>query len=420
MGIIPKRMNLVTINIDSIRIGQPLPFALRGEDGTLLAHKGFVVLNRESLKVATGGRDQLFIDVDESENFRRAYVGKLYDLVREDRALGQIADAQLSSKELSANRTDAEAEADIADWLDLQVQANATLRDSNPETFPARLGKLQRQLTRQLQGNPDGTLFALIHLSATEVRLYSATHAMLVSVMCSLAAREVLKWPAELEAMVGSAALTMNIGMTELQDRLAVQREAPSPEQRRQIDRHAEASVAALQKRGITQVNWLEAVAHHHDKTPGPLDSRPEGLRMARLIERADMFAARLAPRTSRVPEPPAAAMQACYFDENRQIDAAGAALIKTVGIYSPGSLVRLTTNEIAVVTQRGSNTTTPKVAVLINRNGMPTGELIVRDTSQRDYKIVASVPHREVKVQINLDRMLPLTKVAASDRPWL
>jgi len=56
---------------------------------------------------------------------------------------------------------------------------------------------------------------------------------------------------------------------------------------------------------------------------------------------------------------------------------------------------------------------------VLINRNGMPTGELIVRDTSQRDYKIVASVPHREVKVQISLERLLPLTKVAASDRPW-
>lgn len=418
MGIIPKRMNLVTINLDSIRIGQPLPFTLRGEDGTLLAHKGFVVVSRESLRVASGGRDQLFIDVDESEGFRRAYVGKLYDLVREDRALGQIADAQLSSKDLSANRADTES--DIADWLDLQVQANAMLRDVNPETFQTRLGKLQRQLTRQLHGNPDGTLFALIHLSATEVRLYSATHAMLVSVMCSLAAREVLKWPTELETTVGSAALTMNIGMTELQDRLAVQREAPSPEQRRQIDRHAAASVSGLQKRGVTQADWLEAVAHHHDKTPGALESRSQGQRMARLIQRADMFAARLAPRASRVPEPPAAAMQACYFDENRQIDAAGAALIKTVGIYSPGSLVRLTTNEIAVVTQRGSNTTTPKVAVLINRNGMPTGELIVRDTSQRDYKIVASVPHREVKVQINLDRLMPLTKVAASDRPWL
>lgn len=410
-------MNLVTINIDSIRLGQPLPFSLRGEDGTLLAQKGFVVASRDSLKIASGGRDKLFVDVDESENFRRAYVGKLYDLVREDRALGKIAGAEIASKDLGTNRTDAND--DITDWLDLQVQANAMLRDVNAETFQAKLARLQRQLTRHLHGNPDGTLFALIHLSASEVRLYSATHAMLVSAMCSLAAREVLKWPAELQATVGGAALTMNIGMTELQDRLALQKDAPNPDQRRQIDRHAAMSVAGLQSRGITQASWLEAVAHHHDKVPGPLDSRPDGLRMARLIQRADMFAARLAPRAARVPEPPAAAMQACYFDENRQIDAAGAALIKTVGIYSPGSLVRLSTNEIAVVTQRGSNTTTPKVAVLINRNGMPTGELIVRDTSQRDYKIVASVPHREVKVQISLDRLLPLTKVAASDRPW-
>ena len=140
---------------------------------------------------------------------------------------------------------------------------------------------------------------------------------------------------------------------------------------------------------------------------------------MARLIQRADMFAARLAPRASRTPQPPAAAMQACLFDEAQQMDEAGAALIKTVGIYSPGSFVRLATNEIAAVIQRGVNTTMPKVAVLVNREGMPTGEMIVRDTSQREYKITASVPHRNVKVHINLDRLLPLTKSAASDIAW-
>jgi ribosomal protein S16 len=110
--------------------------------------------------------------------------------------------------------------------------------------------------------------------------------------------------------------------------------------------------------------------------------------------------------------------MQACYFDENRQIDAAGAALIKAVGVYQPGSFVRLASNEIAVVIRRGGNTTTPRVAILVNRQGMPTGEHVTRDTGQRDYRIVASVAHREVKVKINLERLLGLTSVA-SDRPW-
>ena len=111
--------------------------------------------------------------------------------------------------------------------------------------------------------------------------------------------------------------------------------------------------------------------------------------------------------------------MQASYFDENREIDEAGAALIKTLGIYSPGTFVRLTTDEIAVVIKRGGNTTTPRVAVLINRAGMPTGELILRDTSKREFRIVSGVLQRDVKVQINLERLLALTKLPRSDRPW-
>ena len=37
-------------------------------------------------------------------------------------------------------------------------------------------------------------VLALIYLSAQETRLYSATHAMLVSCVCMLTAREVLGW----------------------------------------------------------------------------------------------------------------------------------------------------------------------------------------------------------------------------------
>lgn len=410
-------MNLVTVHLDSIRIGQPLPFSLRDESGVLLAHKGFVVDKREDLDLMIGRRSNLFIDVAESDSHRRAYVGQLHNLVREDRTLGHIAGTQMSASDPSRHRdTAATGE---PDWLDLQAQTHAMLRDSNPASFRHRLDKVQAQLSRHARLNPDGTLFALIHLSGSEVRLYSATHAMLVSVMCSLAAREVLKWPTELEATLCKAALTMNISMTELQDRLAQQREPPSPEQRRQIDQHAMLSASLLEQLGVADPRWLEAVRGHHTKTPGPLAARGEGQRMARLIQRADMFAARLAPRASRVPESPASAMQASYFDENRQIDETGAALIKAVGVYSPGSFVRLSTNEIAVVIKRGTNTTTPRVAVLVNRSGLPTGELIVRDTSQGEFRIVASVAHRDVKVQINLERLLALTRSPASDRLW-
>jgi HD-GYP domain-containing protein (c-di-GMP phosphodiesterase class II) len=409
-------MNLIPVDVDSIRLGQPLPFTLRDGGGVLLAPKGYVVMNRADLTTMEAQRGKLCIDVTESEAHHRAYVGKLHTMVREDMSLGQIAGTAISSSDLDKNRN--AGDDGTPDWLDLQTQANTLLRDHTPGQFQTRLDKLQAQLNRHSNRNPDGTLFALIHLSASEVRMYSATHAMLVSVMCGLAARDVLNWPPEIETTLCKAALTMNLGMTELQDRLAAQMEPPSVAQRRQIDEHATRSVTLLEQMGIADADWLDAVRDHHANGPGKLSSRTTGKRMARLMQRADMFAARLAPRASRQPTAPATAMQAIYFDEERQIDEAGAALIKAVGIYQPGSFVRLATNEIAVVIRRGGNTTTPRVAILVNRQGMPTGEHVMRDTSQRDFRIVASVAHREVKVKINLDRLLGLTSLA-SDRPW-
>ncbi len=410
-------MNLVPVNIDSILIGHPLPCALRDEGGVLLASAGFMVHNRQELEVMVGRRSQIYIDADQSENFRRSYINRLNNLVMSDSVLGQIAEVQISPYD-GKRHTVAEV-SDEPDWLGLQLQTHAVLRDTNGDTFLPRLSKLQSELERHTLRNPDGTLFALIHLAGSELRHYSATHAMLVSVMCSLAARDVLKWPAEHHASLCSAAITMNIGMTELQDRLATQKEPPTPEQLRRIDSHAPRSVDLLQHMGVTDALWLEAVLNHRIKVPGPLAQRSEGQRMARLIQRADMFSARLSPRATRAPESPSTAMQSCYFDENRQIDEAGAALIKTMGIYTPGTFVKLLTGEIAVVVKRGLNTTTPKVAVLINRQGMATGEPIVRDTSQTEFRIVASVPSRDVKITHNLERMLLLTRQTTAERPW-
>jgi HD-GYP domain-containing protein (c-di-GMP phosphodiesterase class II) len=297
------------------------------------------------------------------------------------------------------------------------MQTQVMLRDNNPATFMPRLDKLQATLNRHTLNNPDGTLLALVYLSSTELKRYSATHAMLVSVMCSLAAREVLKWPPELAATLCKAALTMNLGMTELQDQLAQQKSGINPAQRLQVKQHAAHSVQLLTQLGVTDPTWLEAVGAHHTKTPGALSSRTEGQRLARMIQRADMFAALLAPRASRLAESASSAMKACYFDENSQIDETGAALIKAMGIYSPGALVRLVTEEVAIVIRRGANTTTPRVAVLLNRSGMPSVELIVRDTSQREFRITSGVPHHDIKVKINLDRLLQLSKLPTGDR---
>lgn len=403
---------LVEVPTDSIRIGSPLPFAVRSEDGTLLAHKGYVISSREDLETILDRGVHFYVDAAELEGARRAYVSQLYELVREEQPLGRIAETGFDTllAHTKRNTSEDDDDSDSPDWLDLQEQANLLLRDNHPATFLHRVESIVGRLFKYIRRNSDGALFALIYLSAGEVKRYSATHSLLVSAICCMAARDVLKWPAKEQVLICEAALTMNLGMTDLQDRLAQQAEPLSPLQRQQVDNHPQRSCDMLRQRGVTQADWLEAVLHHHTRVPGPLEGRSTGQRMARMIQRADMFAAQLAPRAGRQPTAPSTAMQATFFDENRKVDAAGSALIKAVGIYPPGTFVRLANNEIGVVVRRSANTTAPRVAVVIGRSGTPTAEHAMRDTSLAEFRVIASVPHRNIRVVINLAKFLPLT----------
>ena len=407
-------MNLIPVDVDTIRIGQPLPFHLVDKDGVLLAKKSFVIPSRADLLMISQRGGGLFIDGVDGETLHRAYVDQLQVLMRAEKSIGEIAGSKLDAAVLVKRTAE---NATQTDWLDLQQQAHHCLRDPLSSGFAERLTQLDQKLQQALARNPDGTLFALIYLSASDTAMYSATHAMLVSVMCTLASRNVLNWPAGEEVILRKAALTMNLSISELQDKLATQLTELEPAQRDQLQGHGDRSAQLLQAAGIDQPEWLAAVRHHHTPLPGSLAQKTPEQRFARLIERADIFGARLSPRATRPPGTPASAMQACYFDADRKVDEAGAALIKAVGIYPPGTFVKLATQEIAAVINRSANSSTPRVGVIVNRSGIPTVEPIVRDTSLKENRVLGGVPFQDIRVKIQLDRMLALTLAPVPER---
>ena len=403
-------MNLVALNIDTIPLGQPLPFALRGAQGVLLAHKGYVIRNRAELEVLLARGVSLCVDTDESGDSHRSYLAQLHQMLQSDTQLGQIAVMKISASPGAAPPRERERETvGPPAWLELQVRATQLLRTPQGQEFGPRFHALHEELARHCAQAPDAALLALVLLSAQETQMYSATHAMLVSVACMVAAREVLQWSPERVRQLGCAALSMNIAMTGLQDQLAQQLDSLSGPQISAIESHAGDSQALLRSLGVEDPVWLEAVRLHHQRTPGPLAHKNEAEQLARLMQRADVFGARIAPRASRTPMPVTAAMQASYYDEERQVDEAGAALVKALGVYPPGCLVRLSSQEVAVVLRRGPTATTPRVAVVISRTGMPTGELIPRDTSLPAWKISGPLGHKEVRVNWPLDRLLAM-----------
>lgn len=399
-------MNLIPLRPESIKLGRPLPFALRTLDGTLLARRGFVVSSPNQLEILVSRAGTLCIDIDESPEQARAFMSQLDTLVREQKTIGEIASTQMAAR---SNGPIEPTRQGPPDWHEMQLRSSQLLRKPTAPDFLAKIARLHRELTAHARNQPDATLFALIHLASREMPMYSGTHAMLVSVICGMAAREVLQWDEAMVETVCMAALTMNISMTELQDELAQQAARPTEAQMATITMHAAASADMLRLLDVKDEVWLEAVRLHHEPPSGRLADMSAGERAARLIERADIFAARLSPRVSRWAMPAAIAMRASYFDDEHRVDEAGAALITGMGVYPPGSFVRLASNEVGIVLRRGKTGTTPRVAAVLNRQGLPIGEIVVRDTSLVGYKITASMPHREVKLQLSLEKMLAM-----------
>ncbi len=90
-------MNLVALTIETIQLGQPLPFALRGATGALLAQKGYVIRTRAELEVLITRGVQLCIDTDESGDSHRHYLSQLQGMLLSDKPLGHIAEMKIAA-----------------------------------------------------------------------------------------------------------------------------------------------------------------------------------------------------------------------------------------------------------------------------------------------------------------------------------
>jgi HD-GYP domain-containing protein (c-di-GMP phosphodiesterase class II) len=244
--------------------------------------------------------------------------------------------------------------------------------------------------------------------SSQEYDDYSARHALLTLLLADLVAQQLQLSPALRESLQG-AALTMNYGAGAAHDRLASQAEPATAAQRQSLHDHGVHAAQRLAQVGVDDPVWLAAVRLHHDAGPGPLAARSDGEMLARLLRRIDLFGARLSPRRSRQALSGAAATRAVFLDELGQHDESGMALIKTVGLYPPGTIVRLANGEIGIVFKRGFSATEPQVAALIGKSGNPLSNPVPRDTRLASQAIAASLTPAELKLRVNLEALLKL-----------
>lgn len=296
-------------------------------------------------------------------------------------------------------------------WHVLSLRASGLLREPVAAPFAALAQRCDDEISSLVNDAPEASLLLLIQGAGSDVQRYSTMHALLVTVVCELASQAVATWTNEQRGSLRRAALTMNIGMTRLQDQLAVQDSSVTASQRAQIQGHAVRGRELLSEMGATDELWLEAVAHHHDAPAGPLLALPVGLQLARLIQRADLFAARLSPRRLRSPLSAAGAAKGAYLDESAQPDDAGSLVIKALGVYPPGSYVQLANGEVAIVMRRSHLAGKPVVACIARAEGTPYSQPLLRPTHDKQTAITRGIPPHEVRVRVPVERLLRLMR---------
>lgn len=280
----------------------------------------------------------------------------------------------------------------------------------NDPLWPDRVRALAQRLGTLQDRAPDAVLYLLLYAAARRMERYSSHHAL----VCAAMARECaarLSWPDNETQSLVLAALTMNVSITDLQDELVFRERTPTLAQRVAIDAHPDRSVELLGAHGVTDALWLGAVAQHHVDFSGLQieGGLSAGQRLAQVLRRVDVLAAKISPRQSRPGLPATMAVRDAYLGANGAADEVGAALTKAVGIYPPGSLVTLDSGETAIVLRRGARASRPIVAAVAGATRAPYTMAVLLDTNVSGSRITGAAGPSESRIPLDHHRLLML-----------
>jgi HD-GYP domain-containing protein (c-di-GMP phosphodiesterase class II) len=277
----------------------------------------------------------------------------------------------------------------VSSILEARARLELACTAAPSDDFPYQITCIRALIAEAYRLSPDASIATL--LLEREGR-YSIRHSMDVAVTCQMVGKAMGVAEPQLSSMV-AAALTMNMSIIDMQDELQGQKEPLTKAQRELINRHPENSAAMLHARGVDDELWLESVLTHHEAADG--SGYGEGRKgndipvAAQLISLADIYCARISSRNYRRGVHPNAALRALFLDQGNKVRKGLASqFIKAIGVFPPGTPVRLENGEIAVVVQRGESASTPQVCSIVGPRGMPLAMPIKRDTSRPTYGV--------------------------------
>lgn len=278
---------------------------------------------------------------------------------------------------------------------ELQVLHNA-LVDGSGDSLGERLLDLAARLRVLVARDADAALAAMQLEVGDDGQVARSLHA---ATLCELLV-QAREWDEEESLSVIAAALSYDAALSPYAAALNQQQAELSTDQRALIAAHPQAGVELLQAAGVDDPIWLAAVLQHHERIDG--SGYPNGLagdaisRGARKLAIADIYSAMVRPRAYREAIHARHALRSLFLERGRAVDEGLASLlVREIGVFPPGTPVRLANREVGVVLRRGSDAARPVVARLINANGTLAVLAAQRNTALPEYAITETVPPR-------------------------
>jgi HD-GYP domain-containing protein (c-di-GMP phosphodiesterase class II) len=190
----------------------------------------------------------------------------------------------------------------------------------------------------------------------------------------------------------------------DLQARLSDQGHPLTALQRAEVRSHPQRSHDLLVQLGVTDATWLQAVLDHHECDGG--GGYPRGCTavspLATVLHHADVYLAKVSARTHRPALPVDQAARDLFTQNGSGGNPVVAAIVKEMGLYPPGSCVKLDNGDTAVVLRRGEHAATPRVVALCDAAGVPYPQPMPRDTRQARFKVRKPVARTNLRVRID------------------
>lgn len=366
--------SVVKIDAKDIVIGKPLPWPVYNKDKRLLLQEGASVASERQVEILLA---------------QGLYRPMTIEEIKADQEPEPVEEKPVREKK--SNPFYAKNV-----WADLLTDLFDQILNPKSASIQDDVLQVSDQIIAVTKEVPDALLSA-IHLTRS---FDYATHHPIHTAALSTMLMEKMEFEPERERALIAAAMTMNIGMLELQRELFVQQTPLTEAQKAGVQNHPNKSVEMLKKAGITNPIWLQAIEQHHEKVDGsgyPNHLSGDAICLeARILSIVDIYAAMVTPREYRQSVAGHDALKKIFMARGKAVDESLAALlIREVGLYPPGSYVKIANGDIAVVARRPIDAAhmakNPMVYSIISPRGGMYDQPIKRDTNMDCYKILST-----------------------------